>query len=137
MFLSRRQVPGWKAKTRTHYTVRKHFPRNPYVVSNVMDVWEADLLDVQNVSKFNDNYKYLLTVIDVFSKFLHVVPLQFKTGQTVASAFQSVFTDKKYSKPYKQRPLCEQIRVNSFLRRPSKTCLNMRGFNFRSAKILT
>jgi len=70
-----------------------------------MDVWETDLLDVQNVSKFNDNYKYLLTVIDVFSKFFHVVPLKSKTGQTVASAFQSDFTVKKYSKPYKQRPL--------------------------------
>jgi len=50
-----------------HKSVGKYFSRNPYVVSNVMDVWEADLLDVENVSKFNDNYKYLLTVIDVFS----------------------------------------------------------------------
>ena len=85
-----------------HKTVRKHFPRNPYVVSNVMDVWEADLLDVKNVSKFNDNYKYLLTVFDVFSKFLHVVPLTSKTVQAVASEFQSIIYDnKKYSKPYK------------------------------------
>jgi len=89
-----------------HKPVRKHFPRNPYVVSDVMDVWEADLLDVQNISKFNDNCKYLLTVIDVFSKILHVVPLKSKTGQTVASAFQSiVYDNKKYSEPYKQRPL--------------------------------
>ena len=55
-----------------------------------MDVWEADLLDVQNVSEFNDNYKYLLTVIDFFSKLLHVVPLKSKTGQTVASAFLEI-----------------------------------------------
>ena len=80
-----------------HKPVRKHFHRNPYVVSNV---WEADLLDVQNVSKFNYNYKYLLTVIEVFSKFLHVVPLKFNMGQTLASEFQSIICDnKKYSKP--------------------------------------
>ena len=106
-----------------HKPVRKHFPRNPYIVSNVMDVWEAELLDVQSISKFNDNFKYILTVNDVFSKFLHVVPLKSKTGQTVASALQSVFTDKKYSKLYKQRQsLCEQISAKSFLTRPSKIC---------------
>jgi transposase InsO family protein len=88
-----------------HKPVRKHFPRNPYIVTNVMDVWEAYLLDVQNISIFIDNFKYLLTVIYVFSKFLHVVPFKSKNGQTVASAFQSVFIDKKYSKPSKQRPL--------------------------------
>ena len=70
-----------------------------------MDVWEGDLLNVQGISKFNDKFKYLLTVVDVFSKFLHVVPLKSKTGQTVASALQFLFTDKNYSKPYKQRPL--------------------------------
>jgi len=40
-----------------HKPVRKHFPRNPYIVNNVMGVWESDLLDVQNISKFNNNYK--------------------------------------------------------------------------------
>ena len=99
-----------------HKPVRKHFPRNPYIVTNVMDVWEADLLDVQGISKFNDNFKYLLTVIDVFSKFLHVVPLKSKTGHTVASVFQSVFTDK-------QRPLTLRTdKGKEFLNKTSKTC---------------
>jgi len=38
-----------------------------------MDVWECDLVDVRALGKFNDNYKYILTVIIVFSKFLHMV----------------------------------------------------------------
>ena len=41
-----------------------------------MDVWEYDLLDVRDLSKFNHNYRYILSVIDVFSKFLHQVPLK-------------------------------------------------------------
>ena len=65
-----------------------------------MDVCESDMLGVQNIIKFNNNYKYLLKVIDVFLKFLHVVPLKSKTGQTVTSAFQSIFTDNKYCKPH-------------------------------------
>jgi hypothetical protein len=88
-----------------HKPVRKRFSRNPYSVNSVMDVWESDLLDVQNLSRYNDNYKFLLTVIDVSSKFLHVVPLKNKTGPTVTSAFRSTLRDAKYNKPYKRRPI--------------------------------
>jgi hypothetical protein len=49
-----------------HRPVRKRFPRNPYTITNALDVWECDLLDVQSLSKYNDRYRYLLTVIDVF-----------------------------------------------------------------------
>jgi hypothetical protein len=52
-----------------HRPVRKNFPRNPYIVTNVMDMWEADLMDVQNTNKHNDGVKYLLSVIDVFLSF--------------------------------------------------------------------
>ena len=51
-----------------HRPVRKRFPRNPYSVNNIMDVWEYDLVDVQWLSKYNDRFKYLLSVINVFSK---------------------------------------------------------------------
>ena len=93
-----------------------------------MELWEPDLLDVQNIGKFNDNYKYILTVIDVFSKFLHAVPLRSKTGPTVASAFQSIINDKKYSRPHKQRTLTLRTdKGKEFLNIPSKTRPNIRG----------
>jgi len=57
-----------------HRPVRKRSPRNPYCVDKIMDVWECDLIDVQALSRHNDGIKYLLTVIDVFSKFLHLIP---------------------------------------------------------------
>ncbi len=60
-----------------HRLVRERFPRNPYNVTNVMGVWECDFVDVRTLSKYNDKYKYLLTVIDVFSKFL----LPYRYGQ--------------------------------------------------------
>jgi len=37
-----------------HRHVRKYSNRNPYSVSNVMDVWECDLLIVQAYAKYND-----------------------------------------------------------------------------------
>ena len=59
-----------------HKPVRKRFPRNPYTVNNIMDLWEANMVDVQALAKHNDGHRYLLTVIDVFTKYLHVVPLK-------------------------------------------------------------
>ena len=64
-----------------HRQVRKRFPRKPYSVDNIMDVWECDFVDVQALSRHNAGVKYLLTVIDVFSKFLHMFPLKSKSGR--------------------------------------------------------
>ena len=72
-------------------------------MNNILDVWECDLIDVQSLSKFNGNYKYLLTVIDVFSKFLHIAPIKSNTGPAVTSAFQSILKDPKYSTPLRRR----------------------------------
>ena len=81
-------IRHWLEKQDTytlHRPIRKLFARKPYSVINVMDVWECDLVDVRTLGRFNDNYKYILFVIDVFSKFLHLVPLRSKTGTAVAS----------------------------------------------------
>ena len=88
----KKSVRVWQGKQDAytlHRQVRKRFPRNPYSVTNVMDVWECDLVDVRSLGRFNDSHKYILTVIDLFSKFLHMVPLKVKTGAAVASAFES------------------------------------------------
>ena len=76
-----------------HRSIRKRFARNPSTVNIVMDVWECDLVDVRALGRFNDNYKIILSVIDLFSKFLHLVPLRSKTGTAVASSFTSIFED--------------------------------------------
>jgi len=59
-----------------HRPIRRCFARNPYSVNNVMDVSERDLVDVQALAKFNEKYKYILFVINVFSKFLYLIPLR-------------------------------------------------------------
>jgi len=61
-----------------------------------MDVWECDLVNVRALGKFNDNYKSILSVIYVFSKFLHLVTLGSKAGTAVASAFTSIFEDSSH-----------------------------------------
>ena len=60
-------------------------------VSGVDQTWVADSVDMQAFVKFNSGIKYLLMVIDVFSKYSWIVPLQSKTGVEVAVAFSKIF----------------------------------------------
>ena len=77
-----------------HRLVRKRFARNPYTVTNVRHLWECDLLDVESYAKYNDNFTYILSVIDVFSKFLYLIPVKTNSGPAVTAALLSIFDDK-------------------------------------------
>jgi len=59
--------------------VGKKFLRNPYTVTILMDVLECDLLDIESLAKYNDTYSYIQSVIDVFSKYLHLGPIKTKS----------------------------------------------------------
>jgi len=56
------------------------------------DVWQADLLDVQNLSGVNKNYRYILNVIDVYSRYLWSFPLKTKGAQDVATALTELIS---------------------------------------------
>ena len=73
-----------------HKPVRKKFPRNPYIVTNVDDVREMVLADLNSLSKYN-KYKYLLNVIDMFSRYVWRVSLKEKTSTSISSALKSLF----------------------------------------------
>ena len=64
--------------------------RNRVIVTGIDDQWQADLVDVSSLARFNKGYKLLLTCIDVFSKFAWVVPLKNKTGESLLNDFQSI-----------------------------------------------
>lgn len=54
--------------------------------------WEADLADVQNLSEHNNDIKFLLVIVDVFSRFLWVRPLKDRKAKSVIDAFKDVLT---------------------------------------------
>ena len=78
-----------------HRPVRKRIPSNLYNTNIIMDVCESYLVDVQGLSNYNDGIIHLLIVIDVFSKYLHVVPLKSTMGPALTLAFQSLLKDRK------------------------------------------
>ena len=57
------------------------------------NIWGADLADIQLISKLNKGYRFLLCVIDTFSKYAWVIPLKDKRGATITNAFQSILKD--------------------------------------------
>ena len=50
---------------------------------------------MQLVSKFNKGIRFLLCVIDIYSKCAWVVPLKDKKGVTIVNAFQKILVDSK------------------------------------------
>ena len=45
---------------------------------------------MQLISKFNKGYRFLLCIIDIFSKYAWVVPLKDKKGISIVNAFQKI-----------------------------------------------
>ena len=54
------------------------------------NIWGADLADMQLISKFNKGFRFLLCVIDIFSRYAWVVPLKDKKGVSIVNAFQKI-----------------------------------------------
>ena len=54
------------------------------------NIWGADLADMQLLSRYNKGIRFLLCVIDIFSKYAWVVPLKDKKGVSIVTTFQSI-----------------------------------------------
>jgi len=85
------------------YTLRKElrrsFKRTRVVVSGIDDEYDMDLADVSNIAEENSGFKYLLVVIDIFSKYLWVQPLKNKTAKDVVNALKKILpNDRKCNK---------------------------------------
>ena len=74
--------------------IRKYKKRRVY--SSLKDsIWGADLADMQLISKFNKRIRFLLRVIDLYSKYVRVVPLKDKNCVTIVNEFQKILDDSE------------------------------------------
>lgn len=73
-----------------HKQHKEKFGRNHYTIFNIDDLWEFDLCDMQSLAMYNDGYKYILSVIDVFSKYGWMVPLKNKTAIQVTRGLKNI-----------------------------------------------
>ena len=66
------------------------------------NIWAANLADMQLISKFSKGFRFLLCVIDIYSRHVWVFPLKDKKGVSIVNAFQSILK-KSNRKPNKIR----------------------------------
>ena len=53
-------------------------------------IWGADLADMQLIRNFNNRFRFLLCVIDIFSKYARVVPLKDRKSVSIVDFFQNI-----------------------------------------------
>ena len=80
-----------------HTPIIRKFKKTKVHSSFIDNIWGADLADMQLIRKFNKGIRFLLCVIDIFSKYVWVVPFK---NITITNAFQKIL-DVSNRKPNK------------------------------------
>lgn len=96
--MNKTEVKKWLQSQETytlHKPVQRTFPRNKYVLSNYNELWQADLSDMRTYSEYNCGFKYILCVIDVFSKYAFARSMKNKNSKTIKECFESIFIEAK------------------------------------------
>lgn len=78
-----------------HRIARINFRRRRVIIKGLYDLIQADLVEMIPFWKENKGYRYILVVINVFSKFVWTTPVKRKTGDEVAKAMESVLLKSK------------------------------------------
>ena len=68
--------------------IRKFEKRKVYL-SFIENIWGADIADMQLISKFNKGFRFLLCVIDIYSKYAQVIPLKDKKELQLLMLFKN------------------------------------------------
>ena len=72
---------------------RRRFRRRKVLAGGVDSIWTADLLDIHQYAHQNKGYKFILVVLDIFSRYAWARPLKNKSGKEVANAFKDIIEE--------------------------------------------
>ena len=70
-----------------HKPIIRNFKKRTVYSGFKDNIWGADLADMQLISKFNKRFRFLLCVIDIFSKYVWVVCLKNQKDVSIVNAF--------------------------------------------------
>ncbi|XP_018376028.1 PREDICTED: uncharacterized protein LOC108769505 [Trachymyrmex cornetzi] len=80
-----------------HASERRNFPRRRVVVHDRDDLWQAHVGEMRPYARFSKGYNYILTVIDVLSKYAWPITLKSKSRSDVTAALSRIFReDERY-----------------------------------------
>lgn len=78
-----------------HKPARRNYPRRRVTLKGINDLYQADLVEMQPYAKYNKGYRYILTMINCFTKFAFAIPLKGKTGVEVAKVLEPILLKHK------------------------------------------
>lgn len=79
-----------------HRKADKKFEKAQVNYNKIDDTWAIDLADMSRME--DDGYKYILVVVDIFSKYCWAIPLKNKTAETVLKGFKTILKNRKPNK---------------------------------------
>ena len=107
---------------------KKNYATNKTDVYKVDDIWSLDILDLKDYGlKKNRGYRYVLVIIDNFSKFGWTVPLKNKNAQTIKDSFENILRSSK-----RKPGLIESDRGKEFYNNIFQDFLNKNNIKFYS-----
>lgn len=81
-----------------HKPARRNFPRRHTIIKGFDDLWQADLCEFLPYAKENKQFRYVLVVIDCYSKFVWTRALKSKNAGEVTRAFHNILKLKRVPK---------------------------------------
>lgn len=78
-----------------HKPARKKFTRRRVILKGLNDLIQADLVEMIPYAKHNRGHRYILVVINAFSKYVWALPVKRKTGKDVAEAMKTILESIK------------------------------------------
>lgn len=108
-----------------HKPVRRNYRRSRYYLLAIGDLYQADLADMSSLARWNGGVKYLLVLIDCFSKFLWIFPAKQKTASEIHSILKTFFARNPRPKNFmtdrggefvnaKLERLCKSLGINFY-----------------------
>ena len=111
-----------------HKPIRRTFIRRRVYANGIDEMWAADLVEMGKFSKWNNGVRYLLMVIDVFSKFGWIEPLKNKKAESIVEAFNKILkTGRKLKYLWSDKGL-------EFWNRDFKKLLDEKGISLYSTE---
>ena len=87
--------PNYQLANELHKPIITKFKKRKVYSSFKDNIWGVDLADMQSLSKYNKRIKYLLCVVDLFSKYVWVVPVKDKKETSIFNAFKKIISEKR------------------------------------------
>ena len=107
---------------------KKNYATNKTNVYHIDDVWSLDILDLKDYGPENNrNYRYVLVIIDNFSKYGFTIPLKNKNARTIKDSFENILISSK-----RKPNLIETDRGNEFYNNIFQDFLNKNNIKIYS-----